>query len=422
LLSEATTSGEEERRSRKMILDLAELSGKNLMRRGKRSWLTIIGIVIGITAIVALFSLSQGLEQSVTQEFESLGANAIYVLPGSGLGGFTASPEGEGGLDDSDLEAVRQARGVDEAGPMIFQPYPAEFSGEEGTVYIVGIPTDSSQELIMRSNSFVVEEGRDLRQTDRFSGLAGSQLASGDAFESEVGLRSQVRLGESDVRVVGILEPTGDPTYDQGLAIPIESAREILEAEERTDFIIAEPQSGQEPSEVAESIEEELRNERGVQEGNEDFTVSTADDLLESFFGILGIVQTVVIGIVSIALLVGGLGIMNTMYMSVSERTKEIGVMKAIGATENQILVIYLIESGVIGLIGGLIGTAVGLGVSEAAFYLVRTFSGIPIYPARSITLILSALGISFLLGAVSGFLPARKAAKLEPVEAIRKK
>lgn len=304
---------------------------------------------------------------------------------------------------------------------MIFQPYPAEFNGEDGTVYIIGIPTDSSQNLIMRSNSFVVKRGRNLRQTDRFSGLAGSRLASADTFESEIGLRSQVRLGKSDIRVVGILEPTGDPTYDQGIAIPIESAREILEAEERTDFIIAEPQAGQEPGEVAESIEESLRSERGVQEGNEDFTVSTADDLLESFFGILGIVQTVVIGIVSIALLVGGLGIMNTMYMSVSERTKEIGVMKAIGATEKQILAIYLIESGTIGLIGGLIGTAVGLGVSEAAFYLVRTFSGIPIYPARSVPLVLSALGISFLLGAVSGFLPARKAAKLEPVEAIRK-
>jgi putative ABC transport system permease protein len=404
-----------------MILDLFELSVKNLRRRGKRSWLTVIGIVIGITAIVALFSLSQGLEQSITQEFETLGANAIYVLPGSGLGGFTASPEGQGGLDDSDLEAVRRATGVDEAGPTIFQPYPAEFSGDRSTVYIVGIPTDSSQELIMKTNNFVVVEGRNLRQTDRFSGLAGSSLHSGNAFEDQVGLRSQLKTGDYDVRIVGLLEPTGDPTYDQGVVVPIETARDIIGEEDRTDFIVAEPQPGQEPKQVAENIEEELRNERGVQEGNEDFTVSTADDLLESFFSILGVVQTVVIGIVSIALLVGGLGIMNTMYMSVSERTKEIGVMKAIGATERQILTIYLIESGIIGLIGGFIGTAIGLGVSEAAFYLVRNFSGIPIYPARSVPLILGALGISFLLGAVSGFLPARKAAKLEPVEAIRK-
>lgn len=404
-----------------MILDLFEISGKNLLRRGKRSWLTVIGIVIGITAIVALFSLSQGLEQSITQEFESLGANVIYVLPGSGLGGFSSSPSGEGGLDDSDLEAVRRARGVGEAGPMVFQAYPAEFSGDEETVFMIGMPTDSSQELVMRSNSFVVDDGRDLRQNDRFSGLAASSLVNGDTFDSEVGLRSQVRLDESDIRVVGLLEPSGDPTYDQGLVVPIETARDIIEEDERTDYILAEPQPGQDPGEVSESIEQELRDERGVQEGEENFTVSTADDLLESFFSILGIVQIVVFGIVSIALLVGGLGIMNTMYMSVSERTKEIGVMKALGATEKQILAIYMIESGIIGLIGGIIGTAVGLGVSEVAFYFVRNFSGIPIYPARSVTLIGGALGISFVLGAVSGFLPARKAAKLEPVEAIRK-
>lgn len=404
-----------------MILDLFELSVQNLRRRGKRSWLTVIGIVIGITAIVALFSLSQGLEQSITQEFESLGANSIYVLPGSGLGAFTSSPEGQGGLDDSDLGAVRRTTGVDEAGPMILQPYPAEFSGDSSTVNIVGIPTDSSQKLIMRTNNLVVEEGRNLRQTDRFSALAGSSLHSGNAFQEQAGLRSQLRIGDYDVRVIGLLETTGDPTYDQGLVMPIETAWEVISEEDRTDFIIAEPQPGREPSSVAESIEEELRNERGVQEGNEDFTVSTADDLLESFFSILGVVQTVVIGIVSIALLVGGLGIMNTMYMSVSERTKEIGVMKAIGATEKQILAIYLIESGIIGLVGGVIGTAVGLGVSELAFYLVRNLSGIPIYPARSVTLVIGALGISFILGAVSGFLPARKAARLEPVEAIRK-
>ncbi|PSG98549.1 MAG: hypothetical protein BRC29_00290 [Nanohaloarchaea archaeon SW_7_43_1] len=403
-----------------MILDLFELSGKNLLRRGKRSWLTVIGIVVGITAIVTLFSLSQGLEQSINQEFDSLGANVIYVFPGSGLGGFTPSPEQSGSLDNSDLETVRNSRGVSEAGPTIFQPYPGEFSGDQGTVSIIGIPTDSSQELVMRSNNFNVERGRELRQTDTFSGLAGSSLRNADTFEDEVGLRDQVRLRESDIRVVGLLEQTGNPTNDQGVVVPIETARDILEADDRIDFIVVEPQNGQEPSEVSENIEERLRQERGIQEGEEEFTVSTADDLLESFFSILGVVQTVVIGIVSIALLVGGLGIMNTMYMSVSERTKEIGIMKSIGATEKQILTIYLIESGIIGLIGGLIGTLVGLGLSEVAFYLVRNLSGIPIYPARSLSLVISALGISFVLGVLSGYLPARKAAKLEPVEAIR--
>lgn len=404
-----------------MILDLAELSGKNLFRRGKRSWLTIIGIIIGITAIVALFSLGQGLEDSVTQEFEDLGANTIYVIPGDGIEGLFGSADGE--LDEDDLEAVRRSQGVGRAGPIIYDAASfGEFRREEQRVPLLGIPTDSSQEMIMRTNSLEVASGRNIRQNDRFSGLAGYELNQGNIFEREVNLRDQVRVRGEDIRVIGALEQSGDPEYDRSMVLPIDSVREILDDDDRVDFIIAEVGPGQEPDEVAENIREEIRRERNVQEGNEDFTVSTADDLLDSFLGIISVVQYVVLGIVSIALFVGGLGIMNTMYMSVSERTKEIGVMKALGATKKQILSIYLVEAGVLGLIGGAIGIIIGLGVSEVAFYAIREFLGTPLYPSRSLALIGGTLGLSFILGVFSGYLPARKAANLEPVEAIRQK
>ena len=401
-----------------MILDLAELSGKNLFRRGKRSWLTVIGVIIGITAIVALFSLGQGLEDSVTQEFESLGANTIYILPGSGLGGFTGGG-GDGGLEESDLQAVKRVPGVGEAGPMIYAQTAGEFRGESQRVPLLGIPTDSSQEMIMRTNSLVVDTGRNIRSNDRFSGLAGYELAQGNIFENEVGLRSQLNIRGTDVRVVGVMEQSGDPEYDRSIVMPIGSVRELLDEEGRIDFIIAEVSAG-EPEEVAAEIEEEIRTERNIRPGNEDFTVSTADDLLDSFLGILNLVQYVVLGIVSIALFVGGLGIMNTMYMSVSERTKEIGIMKALGATKKQILSIYLFEAGVIGLIGGVIGIGLGLGISEIAFYFIRDSVGIPLSTSLSPLLIGGSLGASVLLGVISGYLPARKAANLEPVEAIR--
>lgn len=404
-----------------MILDLAELSGKNLFRRGKRSWLTIIGIIIGITAIVALFSLGQGLEDSVTQEFEDLGANTIYVIPGDGIEGLFGSADGE--LDEDDLKAVRRSQGVGQAGPIIYDAASfGEFRREEQRVPLLGIPTDSSQEMIMRTNSLEVASGRNIRQNDRFSGLAGYELNQGNIFEREVNLRDQVRVRGEDIRVIGALEQSGDPEYDRSMVLPIDSVREILDDDDRVDFIIAEVGPGQEPDEVAENIREEIRRERNVQEGNEDFTVSTADDLLDSFLGIISVVQYVVLGIVSIALFVGGLGIMNTMYMSVSERTKEIGVMKALGATKKQILSIYLVEAGVLGLIGGAIGIIIGLGVSEVAFYAIREFLGTPLYPSRSLALIGGTLGLSFILGVFSGYLPARKAANLEPVEAIRQK
>jgi putative ABC transport system permease protein len=195
----------------------------------------------------------------------------------------------------------------------------------------------------------------------------------------------------------------------------------VVNDSDRIDYINADVISGEEPADVAERIRQELRRERNVAEGEENFSVSTSDDLIELFLGILNTVQYVVIGIVSIALLVGGLGIMNTMYMAVSERTKEIGIMKAVGATKKQILTIYLVESGILGLIGGVIGTLLGLGISEVGFYFIRQFAGIPLYPNRSLMLVGGSLLASFFLGVFSGFLPARKAAELEPVEAIRK-
>lgn len=405
-----------------MIKDFIDITGKNLFRRGKRSWLTVIGILIGITAIVALFSLSQGLEDSITQEFDDLGANVIYVLPGTGIEGlFQSDIEGGIALEDSDLQAVRNTQGVSLAGPVIYDQAIGEFRGESQRLPLLGIPTDNSQEMVMRNNNLEVDRGRNIRENDLYSGLIGSNLVEGNIYERELILRDQITVKGTQVRVVGTMASSGDPEYDRALVMPINSVRELIDESDRIDFIVVEPSTGQEPGEVAEEIMESLRRERNVQEGDEGFTVSTADDLLESFLDILSLVQYVVIGIVSIALFVGGLGIMNTMYMSVSERTKEIGIMKAIGATKKQILTIYLIESGILGLIGGIIGVVLGLGLSEVAFYFIRQFANIPLYPSRSLTLILGTISFSFILGVFSGYLPARKAASLEPVEAIRK-
>jgi putative ABC transport system permease protein len=403
-----------------MIYDLAEISGKNLFRRGKRSWLTIIGIIIGITAIVTLFSLGQGLEDSVTREFEDLGANTIYILPGSGINGFFGG-RSEGRLKENDLEAVRNTLGVETAGPVIFAQTQGEFRNDKQRTPLLGIPTDESQEMIMRVNSLKIQKGRNIRDTDKRSGLASYKLNQGEIFEREISLRSQVKIKNTKVRIVGTLKQSGDPEYDRSIVMPIKSAREILGEQERTDFIIAEVQKGQKPEEVAERIKKQVRNERNLQPGEENFTVSTAQDLLDSFLGILNLVQYIVLGIVSIALFVGGLGIMNTMYMSVSERTKEIGIMKALGASKKQILAIYLSESAALGLIGGTIGIILGLILTEIAFYFIRQTASIPLQSSISINLIIYSMAASILLGMASGFLPARKAAKMQPVEAIRK-
>lgn len=401
-----------------MNLTLAKLSLRNLLRRRKRSWLTIIGIVIGITAVVALISIGQGLETSIEREFEEVGTDIIYILPGSGLAGFTGMT-GES-LGKQDLDAVRRVQGLDQAGPLIYEPrVEATFRGDTANIPLVGIPTDSSMEMAMEANALEVETGRALRSTDGYSGLAARSLQDGE-FEDDVGLRGQIEIRGERVRIVGLLEPTGDPEYDRSVFIPVASARDLLGEEDRTDFIVARPLDGVSPENLAGRIEEAIRNERGLAEGQEDFTVSTADDLLKSFFNIIGLVQVVVLGIVSIALVVGGLGIMNTMYMAVSERTKEIGIMKSVGATRRQIMSVFLMEAGVLGLIGGVVGVVLGFGLSEAVFIVADRFTAFALSPSRSPLVVLGGVVFAFLVGVIAGFFPARKAARLEPVEAIR--
>jgi len=398
-----------------MYRELAKLSVKNVKNRDKRSWLTAIGVVIGITAVVGLISLGQALEYTVQSEFEDLGAEGIFVLQGEGIQGFFV-----GGMDDNDLEVVRNSQGVDLAGPMYYGGSTGSFQGEEQRIAIVGIPTDESQEMVMNSQALEVRDGRNLQETDQNNVLIGSDLA-GDHFEQSMDVRSQIRVAGNDLRTVGVLEATGDPEFDIAVVMPIERARELFEdGEDETTYIVAEPQQGLEPEEVARNIEENMRRDRGLAPGDEDFTVSTADDLLESFLSILGTVQAVVIGLASISLLVGGIGIMNTMYMSVTERTQEIGVMKAVGARKKQIKTVFLIESGLIGVLGGLMGVVFGIVLSEVGIYIINRYVEIGFVSTYSPTLIGGTLLFSFVIGMVSGYLPARQAAGLEPVEALR--
>jgi len=172
---------------------------------------------------------------------------------------------------------------------------------------------------------------------------------------------------------------------------------------------------------VAERIEKKMRKERDEEEGEESFAVSTSEQILETFGSILDVVSAILIGIAAISLLVGGIGIMNTMYTSVLERTKEIGTMKAIGARNKDILLIFLFESGLIGLIGGIIGLTIGMGISKAVEYAIVNFYSIALLKITfDPLLIIGVLAFSFIVGSFAGVLPAIQASRLKPVDALR--
>lgn len=399
------------------MFDFLQLAVRNIRHRKKRSWLTIIGTLVGILAIVALISIGQGLENSVQQEFQELGGDKVFIEPGgeSLSSSFTSSTAK---LDRDDMQIIRNTRGVEEAAGIVQSSERVRYNDQSEFVTILGIPTDESLSLIKETQSFEIDSGRFLRASDKNNVMISRSLAE-NTFDREISMRSRLKTGNNtDLRVVGIVKTTGS---QMGMVLmEIDTARELTDKEEEFDRIAARISPGYEPAEVEENIRQQLRNHRNLEEGEEDFSTNTAADIIDSFTSQLNLIRGFLVGLGAISLLVGGIGIMNTMYTSVTERTQEIGVMKAIGATNWQILRIFLIESGIIGLIGGLLGVILGLGVSLAASQVISQQIGINMTPGMSPQLVIGAMLFAFLIGTTSGFFPARKAAKMKPVEALR--
>ncbi|MDY6776743.1 MAG: ABC transporter permease [Candidatus Nanohaloarchaea archaeon] len=400
-----------------MKWDLVVLAVRNILNRKRRSWLTVVGIFIGIAAVVALISLGQGLDQAITQEFRDIGADKVFVQPGAGAGSTTQFVQSSVTFDRSDLRAIRRARGVAAAEGAMMRAAQVDYRGESAFATVIGLPAGS--QLLEESFSFTVERGRMIRGTDRSGVVIGSRMAE-STFEEDIGVRRKISFRGEEFRVVGVLEPTGDPAMDSGVIMPYSRAKEVFNTGTVYDYVVARQQEGFRAEKVKENVERSLRQERGLEKGNEDFTVSTPQDILSSFQSILGIVQAIVVGIASISLLVGGVGIMNTMYTAVKERTREIGVMKAVGAEDRQILTLFLLESGMIGLLGGLVGVIFGIGISKGFVIAARRYSALPLQASVSVELLVGALLFAFLVGAVSGTFPARNAARLDPADALR--
>ena len=384
-----------------MILGLSKLAVRNTLRRGKKSWITVIGVFIGIAAVVSLVSLGQGLEVAITQEFEDLGSNQVIV---------------QGDISDSDVEVIERARGVDSATGVYQRTGRVSYRGETQSLTVAGADLQEF-ETAFSGLPLTLEDGRKLRNVDRTSAMLSTE--AGSLYEDEPGIRSQMTIEGETFRVQGRYS-SGQPQFQNSMIIGLERARSIWDAGDELSQIVAIVDPGFTQDEVRENIEEEMREDRNVDEGDEDFSVTTPQDVLEALTSILGVVQGIVVGLASIALLVGGIGIMNTMYMSINERTQEIGVLKAIGASKRQIRMLFLIESGLIGLIGGVIGVLIGIGISELVVFAASEFSPVAIARGYSAELIGGALIFATMLGLISGYLPSRRASNLDPAEALR--
>ncbi len=403
-----------------MLTDYIKLVITNLTHRRLRSMLTIIGIFIGIAAVVSLISLGQGMNVAIEEQFEKMGADKIIVMSGSGnqMGffstGFASKP-----LTEEDVDKIKKIRGVDMAAGILSNSAKLTFNGETKYIFVTGIPIDETKEIIETMQQFEIIKGRDLTSETKAEAVIGYDLAH-DFFDKNIRPGDEIEIEYKKFKVVGILDKIGNRMDDTSAVISIDRARELFDAEDEVSMILVEVKKGADVDKVAEEIKEKLRKVKGEKEGEESFSVETSRQLLERIQTVLGMFQIMLIGIAAISLLVGGVGIMNTQYTAALERTREIGIMKAIGASNRDIMLIFLIEAGLIGLSGGAIGCIIGVGLAKIVEIYAASVN-LPMLKAYvNPVLIVGALLFSFFVGTIAGFAPARRAAKLQPAEALR--
>jgi putative ABC transport system permease protein len=392
---------------------------RNLKSRSLRSWLTILGIVIGIFLVVSLLSLSEGLKESVMKELRMMGGDMIMIFPGDTSDMMTTMMGGIE-LDNRDIEAVKRAEGVDIVLEMPFAGAMARHYQKTETSFIYGISFVDGLPILRENMGWEVVKG-EFPRPGRREVLVGN-LVPKDVFPEMI-IGDRISIKGREFVVAGVLRSLGNRQDDLAIALDLNDFREVTGKREGTPVAIAKIKEGYQVDDVMENIERELEKSSMRRRGEEksSFTVMSSETVTDMVESIMGTIQIAVFAFASIAIIVGGIGIMNTMYTSVKERTKEIGILKAVGAKRKHITTIFLYEAGIIGLIGGLGGVFLGLLLAfSVQFFLSGSGTMFRLEAHVSPFLVLFGLFFSILIGCASGFFPARQAAKLEPVDALR--
>ena len=402
-----------------MIVDYFKLSFTNLQRRKLRSWLTMLGIFIGIATIVSLISLGEGLQSTVTSQFANIGPDLISIMA-SQFGPVAAAAYP---FTMREVNAVDRVSGVDIVSMRMVSSSRMRYRDVSIGIQISSIPRGQYGRNFFEMSNQDVERGRLIEDNDRYSLVIGHGIATHGRFHRDLRIGDKVTIRDQEFDIIGILESTGSFAMDGIVYMPERAFVEVFDMpEEEYGIIGARVARGADIQRVIQDIERELRRVRNVREENQNFQVQAALDTVEQIQSALSAVQLFLYIIASISIIVGAIGIMNTMYTSVLERTREIGIMKAIGARNSSIFYLFLIESGLLGMVGGIIGVILGYGIGKGAESIGRNFLGTGLITAEfQISLLVGSLLFSFLLGAISGLLPAMQASKLHPVVALNK-
>ncbi|HLC48533.1 MAG TPA: ABC transporter permease [Candidatus Norongarragalinales archaeon] len=400
------------------IGELAKYSLEGMRYRKLRSWLTILGVVIGIAAIVVLVALAQGLDRAVREQITSMGTNFIQVMPGSpesaGIASFLTQ---KGALYQKDADSIRRVSNVEGVSAIVSPGFATFiFKNSTMTAILAGIEPDGYLPFIRKIG---FEKGDFLKDTDKSGIVIGNGIAK-NSFKDKVEVGKIIYVNDLPFKVKGILKPS--VATDSDIYVTIPAARQFISDTEDPDriyAIIVVTREGEEIKPIASRIERIIANNHRVSLENRDFNLITADSILDAIGVIFGLL-TVFLGMVAfISLIVGSIGIANSMYTSVMERTREIGILKAIGASNGTITGIFLLEAGIIGIVGGAIGIIAGILLTEIGKYVAKSYFNTDLPIDVSLGLVAMALIVSLIVGILAGYFPSRKAERMEPVEAL---
>ena len=389
-----------------------------LLANKLRSLLTMLGIIIGVGAVIAMVSIGMGVRTSVADSFASLGSNMLIIMPGStNHGGVRGAAGSRKSLKYDDAKAIEsKIKGIDYVSPTVSSSYQVVNGNLNWNTSVEGVTPELMQirALKVENGSFI--SASDMNKRSRVAVIGPTVAANLFGAENPVG--QNIRINNQPFKVIGITVSKGQSIgqdQDDVIYIPLTTAQERMLAITHIHSVNIQVSSPEKMDQVQAEIENLLRQRHHIRAGMEDdFTVRNMTSLMESFTENTNMITLLLGSIASISLLVGGIGIMNIMMVSVTERTREIGIRKALGATSSNVLMQFMIESMVIGIVGGVIGIASGILLSKA----IGAFGGLT--TTVDILPVLVSFSFAVGIGLFFGIYPARKAARLDPIDALR--
>ena len=389
----------------------------SLVANKMRSILTMLGIIIGVAAVIALVSIGNGVKQDIQNSISSLGSNLLMVMPGAPrTPGVRPTAGSMKSLKVADYEAIAKLDGVKAVSPMTNGAYVVIYQNKNWTTSVSGVNANylDVNNWTMKSGRFL--SNKNIQNRERVA-VVGKTVAK-NLFGDEDPVGAEIRVKNIPFRVIGVLNSKGSGAMgndqDDMVIIPYTTAMERVDGIDylRMLYVVAKDENG--IDRLQSDIENLLRVRHGIKDTNlDDFNIQNMNSIMETMEETTGTLTLFLGAVAAISLVVGGIGIMNIMLVSVTERTREIGIRKALGATYFVIVTQFLIEAVVISFMGGLIGIALGIGASK----LISLASGMS--TVISVPTIVLSFAFSMAIGLVFGIYPARKAAKLNPIDAL---